>query len=312
LREQLPSLVKEKAPLFGLTLASIIVTVIAQASGGAMKAGAGLTLFARIENALVSYTRYLGKAIVPSDLAIYYPHPGGWSSGLVIASAALLIAITVGAMWRIREQPYLAVGWFWFVGTLVPVVGFVQVGSQSMADRYTYVPFIGLSFAMVWGISDWLAGSQMRARVGAAIACGVIAAYGAFAWNYAGVWRNSISVFTHSLTATDELYPAVIGKGIAPKNPSLPLHSGLYTPYYNLGTAFAEARLFNKARQHLELAIKADPSFSKAYINMGVVLAQLGDLDASKRYYEQALVVDPGNELAIKNLVLLRQIMRGG
>ncbi len=111
--------------------------------------------------------------------------------------------------------------------------------------------------------------------------------------------------------ATDELYPSVIGQGNAPDQPSLPLHNGLYTPYYNLGTAYAEAGSYNKARQHFEAAIKAHPGFPEVYINMGVVLAQQGDYNGSRRYYEQALEVDPHNELALQNLALLRRLMKG-
>lgn len=311
LNEQLPGLLAEKIGLFGLTVASIAVTFVAQSTGGAMKAGSVLSLLQRFENALVAYVRYIAKAFVPSNLAIYYPHPGDWPAWAVLSSAALLIAITMAVLWRLKQQPYLAVGWFWFVGMLVPVVGLVQVGSQSMADRYTYVPFIGLSIAVVWGVGDWLGDSRLRLRIGATAAVVVTAAYGVAAWNYAGAWRDSISVFTTSLNSTDELYASVMGRGEAPENPSSPPHNGLYTPYYNLGTALAEARLFNKARQHFEIAIKAHPGFPDVYINLGVVLAQQGDLDGSKRSYERALAVDPGNELALRNLALLRQAMRG-
>ena len=310
-RAQLPSLLKEKAALFGLTIASIVVTVVAQATGGAMKAGSVLSAGPRIENALVSYSRYTAKAFVPIDLAIYYPHPGGWPLLYVCGSGLLLIGISLAVVLRRKQQPYLAVGWFWFVGSLVPVVGLVQVGSQSLADRYTYVPYVGLSIAVVWGIADLLAGSQRGMRVGAAFAGLVVVIFGVQARSYAAKFENSITVFTHSLMSTDELYPSVIGQGNAPNQPSLPLHNGLYTPYYNLGTAYAEAGSYNKARQHFEAAIKAHPGFPEVYINLGVVLAQQGDYNGSRRYYEQALEVDPHNELALQNLALLRRLMKG-
>jgi tetratricopeptide (TPR) repeat protein len=302
--------IKEKLPLFALTLGSITVTIVAQASGGAMKAGALLSLSERVDNALISYVRYLAKAVYPSDLAIFYPHPGGWETLPVVASAALLVAITGLVLWRLAKQPYLAVGWFWFLGTLVPVIGLVQVGSQAMADRYTYVPYLGLFIAVVWAVSEWMDGLGNRARFVQAAAVVVIAGYAGLSWQYASTWKNTISVFTHSLSSTDDAYLALVGRGPAPEKPSMPIHNGLYTPYYNLGTAFAEAGLNNKARVHFEAAIKANASFPEVYINMGVVLAQQGDLAGSARNYEKALAVDPGNTLAQQNLAFVRQMLR--
>jgi hypothetical protein len=318
-KRELPSLVKEKLPLFALAALSIIATIRAQASGGAMKAGAGLSLMDRLDNGLVSYVRYLAEAFFPSDLAIYYPHPGGWPGLWVLSSLALLVAISALALWRLNRQPYLAVGWFWFVGTLVPVIGLVQVGSQSMADRYTYVPYVGLFVAIVWGVRDWAAqlegrmegrlnGRPLRVFVNAAAVL-VILCCGIASWQYTAAWKNTITIFTHSLMSTDPDYPALIGRSPARENPSARPHNGLYTPYYNLGTALAEARLLNKARLHFDAAILASPGFPDAYTNMGVVLAQQGDLDGSKRYYERALAIDPGNALATRNLALLRRAM---
>lgn len=173
--QRLPSLVKEKLPLFALSAFSIFVTIRAQASGGAMKAGAGLSLLDRLDNALISYVRYLGMAVFPKDLAIYYPHPGGWSGLLVLSSFALLVGITVLVVWRLQKRPYLAVGWFWFVGTLIPVIGIVQVGSQSIADRYTYVPYVGLFVAAAWGAREWTTRLRERRRLVIAATALVIA-----------------------------------------------------------------------------------------------------------------------------------------
>lgn len=307
--QKFPLLVKEKLPLFALSAVSILVTLRAQASGGAMKAGAVLSLSDRLDNALISYLRYLGMAVVPKDLAIFYPHPGpgGWSGLLVLSSLALLLGISALAVWRLRRQPYLAVGWFWFVGTLVPVIGIVQVGSQSIADRYTYVPYVGLFVAAVWGVREWTTRLGVQTRLVVAATTLVIALYGFSSWQYAGAWKNSITIFTHSLMSTDPDYPALVGRGPAPENPSAHPHDGLYTPYYNLGTALAEARLLNEAQLHFETAIRAHPGFADAYVNMGVVLAQQGDLKGSKDYLEQALAIDPDNALAAQNLSLLRQ-----
>jgi hypothetical protein len=307
---QFAHLLKEKLPLFGLTLVSSLVTFWAQSSGGAMKAGEVIPFSIRVDNALISYVRYLVKLVYPDNLAIYYPHPGGWDGLLVVSSVGLLVAITGWVLWRVKPQPYLAVGWFWFVGTLVPVIGLVQVGSQAMADRYTYVPYIGLFVAVVWAGSEWFdrSGKLVR-RAQATAAIVLIGVYALLSFQYASQWKNTVSVFSHALIATDDAYLALVGRGPAPKNPSTPKHNGLYTPYYNLGTAYAEAGLYSQARVHLETAIKAHAGFPEAYINMGVVLAQVGDLQGSANYYRRALEVDSGNELAAKNLGLVLQML---
>ena len=202
---QFAHLLKEKLPLFGLTLVSSLVTFWAQSSGGAMKAGEVIPFSIRVDNALISYVRYLVKLVYPDNLAIYYPHPGGWDGLLVVSSVGLLVAITGWVLWRVKPQPYLAVGWFWFVGTLVPVIGLVQVGSQAMADRYTYVPYIGLFVAVVWAGSEWFdrSGKLVR-RAQATAAIVLIGVYALLSFQYASQWKNTVSVFSHALIATDD------------------------------------------------------------------------------------------------------------
>lgn len=310
LGERLPALIKEKLPLFLLSAGSVVVTVVAQSSGGAMKAGDVLSGVDKASNAIVSYARYVVKAVYPDDLAIYYPHPGDWDVVSIALSAGLVLSVSVGVFLKAPKHPYLVVGWLWFVGTLVPVIGFVQVGSQAMADRYTYVPYMGLFIAVVYTIDAWASEDTRRERFFQGAAVLVIATFAFLSWQYANVFKDTVSVFTHSLTSTDDAYLALIGQGDAPKELTRPAHSGLYTPYYNLGTEYARLGLLDQARTHFEAAIKAHPGFPEVYINMGVVLAQQGKLKESKRYYEQALVVDPTSELAKQNLEFLRQMMR--
>ncbi len=300
----------EKWALFVLILGSSVVTWFAQATGGAMKAGSVVGLADRIANACVSLARYVGKAFAPLDLALYYPHPGVWPGWTIALSAGIVVGLTVLAAVVARSRPWWIVGWLWFVGTLVPVIGFVQVGAQSMADRYTYIPYIGLLVAVAFGVYEECRKNPAWLRAGGVLAGLSIVVFAWLAWQYVGVWRDSITVFTHSLEVTDPAYPSVLEKGSAASDDGAPRHVGLYTPYYNLGTAYAEKGEWKLAQRHFEAAIVAYPIFPEAYINMGVVLAQQGDLAGSKLYYQRALDIDPSNELARRNLGILMQMMR--
>ena len=142
----------KSCPFFALTLAASVVTYFVQTSGRALWSPGGLSFSSRVANALWAYERYISKTFWPVDLSIFYPHPYHWPAGLAIG-AALLLALWSGLfIWRARQNPYLPVGWFWFLGTLIPTIGLVQVGSQSMADRYMYIPSIGLFILVVWGL----------------------------------------------------------------------------------------------------------------------------------------------------------------
>src|SRR5438034_2202091 len=149
-------LVAEKIPFFVLSLFSSYITFLVQRKGGAVSTS--ISLGARIANALISYCRYIGKMFWPEKLSVLYPHPGHWPAWEVAASGGLLLAIFAVVTALARKRPYLAVGWLWFFGTLVPVIGLVQVGVQSMADRYTYVPVIGLFIMLVWGGGELILG----------------------------------------------------------------------------------------------------------------------------------------------------------
>ncbi len=309
-RASLLRCIREKWLLFLLAFLSSVVTWIAQSSGGAMAAGRVLGIGDRLANAVVSCGRYLGKAVAPVDLAIYYPHPGGWPGWAVGLAGLIAVALTAAALLQVRLRPWWTVGWLWFLGTLVPVIGIVQVGSQAMADRYTYVPYVGLFIAVAFGAFEASKAQTSRLRVAGGVAVGSLVLFAFMTWQYVPSWRNSISVFTHSLHSADPAYPSVLGEGPPPDRTETPLHNGLYTPYYNLGTAYAAEGNWSLARRHFEAAIVANATFPEVFINLGVALAQQGDLAGSKRAYEQALQIAPDNALALRNLGLLRQMMR--
>jgi len=155
LRDQIPSLLWEKMPLFILMTASCGITFLAQQSGGAVRDLETYSFYTRIANALISYVAYLGKMIWPCNLTAFYPHPETFPLWQVTGSLILILSMSALVIRQIRQQPYLAVGWLWYIGTLVPVIGVVQVGSQAMADRYTYIPLIGIFIMIAWGIPDF-------------------------------------------------------------------------------------------------------------------------------------------------------------
>ena len=202
------NLVLEKVPLLLLTVASAIITMFAQRSGGAVRTLTKYPLPVRLETSLISYARYLGTMFWPARLAAMYPHPTRlYPAWEVIAAAILLLAITASA-WRMRETRYLAVGWFWFLGTLVPMIGLVQVGDQARADRYTYIPFLGLFAAVVWLLAD-SASSNRRAIAWMAIpATACLLALGALSFRQLSYWHDTEGFWRHILAVTDDNYVA--------------------------------------------------------------------------------------------------------
>lgn len=203
-RNTLARLLIEKLPFMLLCLASSLVTFLVQQKGGAVSPLEALTVLARVANAVVSYARYLGKTFWPQDLSVLYPHPGHWPVWQVAAAVALLVCVTLVVILLRRPMPFAVVGWLWFVGMLVPVIGLVQVGIQSMADRYTYLPSVGILIALVWGVGAaverW---PKLRVASGVAAAlavgaCGVLTAM------QAGIWANSETLFRHAVTVTEK------------------------------------------------------------------------------------------------------------
>lgn len=201
--------VLEKIPLLLLAVGSCITTFMVQKSGGAVESLEFTSLSSRLTNALVSYLDYLGKMIWPVDLAVFYPHPvnalPAWK-GMVCAMA--LAGITVWAVRKVRRAPYLAVGWFWYLGTLVPVIGLVQVGEQAMADRYTYIPLIGIFIAVAWGLPELMKTWPHRNEALSISAGILIPVLMAITWTQVSHWKNSITLFKHAVAVTDNKYPS--------------------------------------------------------------------------------------------------------
>ncbi|HLZ54371.1 MAG TPA: tetratricopeptide repeat protein [Verrucomicrobiae bacterium] len=270
-------LMVEKWPFFLLsTLASIVTFVVQQHE----KAVVWIPPRFRIENAVVSCVRYIGKLFWPENLCVYYPHPGYWPLAAVFLSAILLAIISLIFIRQRRRYPYLLFGWLWFLGTLIPVLGLVQVGQQAMADRYTYLPQIGLMFCLVW-VAQALTGTWKRQTLipslvatAAIIACMILTGR-QIAW-----WRDSETLFRHTLAVTNKNILAHI----------------------DLGMALCDAGRTDEAIEQYHAALRINPDDSLAHNDLGVALSRQGRLAESISEYRQALQIQPGNADAHRNL----------
>ena len=296
----------EKLPLFALVAAASVVTYIAQQSKGAMADWTAFPVSVRASNALISYVSYIGKALWPSGLAVFYPHPkGAVSFPLSLAAGLVLLLLTALAIRLARRRPYLPVGWFWYLGTLVPVIGIVQVGAQAMADRYTYIPLVGLSIAMAWGVED-LIGQSHRAKAAAAALGGVgVAALGFAASLQVGHWRDGESLFRHALRVAEPshvahcaLGSALIKRGSANEalkhfEEAVRIAPELTGPRVALASALYDRGQIDRAIRQYRLVLKIDPEMAVAHGNLGVALRERGDLEAARAHLTRALQLAP-------------------
>ena len=307
-------LILEKLPLLALVVASSVITFLVQRAGGAVSPLTGLPLPARFANALVAYVRYLAKAVWPTDLAVLYPHPGHWPVAAVAGSAALLLALTVGALWLRRRQPWLAVGWLWYLGTLVPVIGIVQVGIQSMADRYTYVPMLGLAVAVVWGAFHLAARSEGWRGALAILTVLYAALCLVLTREQIAFWRNSETLFRRTVAVTKNNYLAYNNLGFdfstqgrleearEMYEKSLAINPNYEEARNNLGYALAKLGRPAEAIPHYEAAIRLKPKLAEAHNNLGNALADLGRPGEALACYQRALEINPDHADAHNNL----------
>ena len=266
-RTSLSKLVLEKIPLLALSAASAAITLYAQRAGGAVGLIEALPLAMRVKNAIYSYLIYVEKTVWPSRLAVFYPHPeGSLALWRVIVAAAVLAAITA-LFWHFRERRYLLAGWLWFLGTLIPVIGIVQVGRQAWADRYAYFPVWGLLVIAVWLLAEAAARIKLSLAAQVAIASAVLLGYSVAAHIQMGYWRDSYSLFTHAIQAPD----------------ANPVAEG------NLGSALIDMKRPELAVPHLERAIQLMPTLAAAHYNLGILLQRQNELDRALQEYQLAL-----------------------
>ncbi len=298
----------EKLPLLGLSLASAAITLVAQHGGGAVSTG--IPLGARVGNAVVAYVAYLGKALWPEGLAVFYPHPAivqpERSRFLPILFSLLVLALASVLAWRLRRRaPWLIVGWLWYLGMLVPMIGLVQVGDQALADRYAYLPLIGITVAFSWTASElvrvrpavrWTTAGVSAALVGA---CVLVSA------RHLSVWRDSRTLFEHALLVTDRNYVAhaslgkVLGdagrldEALEHFERSRAILPGFFQAQLNAGKARYKRGELDLARAAFENCVRLRPESAEAHFDLAIVLARLGDFEAADRHLAEALRLDP-------------------
>jgi tetratricopeptide (TPR) repeat protein len=305
-------LVAEKVPFFLLAAASSVITFIVQRKGGAVSTS--LSVGARIANALVSYIRYIGKTFWPVDLSILYPHPGRWPAWQVIASAVLLLAVFAAVLLLARRRPYLAVGWLWFCGTLVPTIGLVQVGIQSMADRYTYLPLIGLFIMLAWGANELIPERPWRGWALTIGGVSLLAASALLTERQVQFWRDSEALFGHAVQVTRDNYLAynnlgfyLSGKGRTAEamenyRQALKINPAYEDALNNLGYALAGQKKFAEAIPLYEAALRVRPNHAEVHNNLGNALSESGQIDDAIRHYLVVLAQKPDHADAHNNL----------
>jgi tetratricopeptide (TPR) repeat protein len=273
-------LLSEKIPFFALSAVSCAATFIAQQKGGAVATMTKFPLSLRVENAFVSYARYLGKTFWPEPLANPYPLPGHWPVSLVLFSVTLFVFLCLATVSVSRKFPFVFTGWFWFVGTLVPVIGLVQVGIQSMADRYTYFPLVGLFIILAWGAEKLFTSQKVSRSAAAVIVLLVLAASATRTRSQLDYWRDNETLFRHTLAVTGDNY----------------------TAYINLGTWMSKRGNFVEAMDLFHNAQRMNPSDPDVFYNMGNALAKTGNLDGAIENYRHALQIAPDQADVLDNL----------
>ena len=276
-KRKLSWLMVEKLPLLAISVVSALITMSAQSTGGATSAFA---FSLRLENALVSYARYVIKAFWPTHLALFYPHPGTSLSSLQVYGALFLL-LTISALCvESMRRRYLLMGWLWFLGTLVPMIGLMQVGTQGMADRYAYLPFIGLFIMMVWGVSDWAQEKHVSTAILPALSLAALIALSVVAYRQVGYWQDNVTLWSHALQVTDRNWLA--------EN--------------NLGTALlVQGRADEAIRTSLKAA-EIYPADPVSNMNIGTYEQQRGNFQAAIDRYRKVVAVTRNTELKIAAL----------
>lgn len=299
----------EKIPLFALSAAAAVVAYIAQQHGGAVGSLTDIPLSLRLENAAVSYVTYIAQFFWPARLAVFYPFPPSVPAWEWIAAILLLTAISIAVV----RSAAVAVGWLWYLGTLVPVIGVVQIGLQSRADRYTYIPLIGLSIAVAWGFSAlvtryrWLA-VPIAAWAGAMVATTFV---------QAATWRNSVTLFEYALAVTDGNYIAHNNLGAALRHTgrraeaiphfeeAIRLRRQYPEAQNNLGEALLTSGRIQEAMPHIVEALRLDPKLAEAHVNLGAIYNKQSHPDQAEAEYRTALELNPSSAEAHDGLAVV-------
>jgi len=300
---------REKIPFLLLSVVSSVTTIYAQNKGGALKTLDLFSLWQRMGNAVTSYCKYLFKTVWPTDLAIYYPFPKSIVIWQVVLSFIVLLLVTVMALNVRKRHPYFVVGWLWFLVTLIPVIGFVQVGDQAMADRYTYIPLTGVFIASVWGFPD-----LKNKKIFSLLVTVILVVLSSVTWHQTKYWRNSITLFQHSIEATSDNYIAHNNLGIAYAGKgmyeeaidnyikAIEIKPNYVDAHYNLGNALYKVKYYDAAIEQYVITIEMYPEHQKAHNNLGYIYAEMGVFDNAILEYNKAIELNPYYITAYVNL----------
>ena len=278
--KDLAPLVIEKLPLFILSAISAYITIVAQRSYGAVQTLEMLSIETRMLNALVAYAKYVVMLFYPLDLGVAYPYQNSFPLWQILGSIALLTGITALCVWQRRERKYLLMGWLWFLGTLVPVIGVVQVGAQSMADRYTYVPYFGLFVMLVWGAWDIFQRLKLNRKIVAAIASIVLLALGVLCFKQVSYWRNGETLYSHTLAAGQ----------------------GNFIIKLNYCNYLMRENRMEEAEKYCLASIAENPNFVDSYNTLGVISVKTGKLENAVTNFKKSLEINPNDAVVYTNL----------
>jgi len=273
-------LVLEKIPLLALSIAASLVTLAAHQKLGIREETFGLTLGLKIQNAIVSYVRYIDNALWPSKLTVLYLHPGKWPPGSVAISTIVLLIVTILVWSAARKRPYLVVGWFWFLGVLVPTIGLRQAGVQAMADRFMYLPLIGLIWMFVWRIAEACSGFAKKTAIASTVSTAAVLGLAIVTQFQISHWHNSETLWERALA-------------INPNN---------FVAHGNLSVVCSSQKQFDRARQHAEAAVHLYPGFVEQHVQLGILSLLDKKPDDARRHFENAARARPDAPLTLKRI----------
>jgi tetratricopeptide (TPR) repeat protein len=280
-RESWKSLVREKIPFFALALITSVLTFVAQKHGGAMSASADSSTFrVRCGNALVSCCRYLAKMLWPAHLAVPYLHAGEWPAWQVLLAGAFILGVSMLLFRQRRRHPFLLMGWLWYGGTLLPVIGLVQVGDQSMADRYTYIPSLGVLILAAWGTYELVRSWRYQAIALPAAGAMALVLCAGLTRQQTGYWKDSETLFRHTVELAEDNFVA----------------------HNDLGVALDDQGRIDEAIRQFQTAVRLAPDYPDAHANLGSALFKNGQIDEAIRQYQEALGLKADNARTFYNL----------
>jgi Flp pilus assembly protein TadD len=318
-----PRPVAEKLPFFAAAAAFSAIAMFAQTHAGSVRTLEQFPLAARCTNAIVVYVAYLWKAVYPHDLAVFYPYPqAGFSSVAVGFASGLLLSITAASIAGFRRYPFLLIGWLWYLGTLVPVIGLVQIGLQQMADRYTYFPLIGIFLAVAWLVPELVPAGLLRTRVLPTVAVASVVLLAAATFTQIGYWRDNVTLMRHSKDCTPDNLLAHqylgcvlvlegaanggdVSEGVAELETAVRMGPRSADTRYRLATGLQKVGRFDEAAEQYRTALAIDDRLPKAHTNLGLLLLKRRKFEEAKRHYLRALEIDETFVNAHVNLAFL-------